>query len=115
MSERIPERDQILHLIPTTRFGSKLCSSCREPAERAIESGLGGASGASTVVLALCNVCLSRLRELIATYEHADPPAKRAPAPCSTCHHTQRSHYDAGANVRGCAVQGCGCPGFEGG
>lgn len=110
MSEKIPERDQILHLIPTARFGSKLCSSCREPAECAIESGLTGPSGASTVVLALCNVCLSRLRELITAYEHAEPE-KRDPLICLNCQHNQGAHYRTD-RAAGCGIKGCDCSGF---
>lgn len=117
MSSKIHESNQILRLIPTARFGSKLCSSCHASADRAIESGLTGPMGSSTTVLALCNVCLSRLRELITAYEHAEPE-KRSPVECAACMHGQGTHYsvpDEKTRVirRGCAWPQCECLGFE--
>lgn len=109
MTAKIHETDQILALEPN-HTGGAACQSCLAPSDRAIVSGYKSGPGTNTQSLRLCNVCLSRLRELITAYEHAEPE-RRAPAVCLSCQHAQSAHYRT-PQAAGCGVKGCDCSGL---
>lgn len=117
---RIQSGDQIL-VLEAVQWASRSCSSCREPVEKKIVSGIrhnGGTAQCQT--LSLCNVCLSRLRELISEHEATPTAVRKVPAICTACGHTRDSHYVmigrppafAGSSS-GCVTCGA-CPGYAG-
>lgn len=114
MKKPIRESDQILRLENHPGPGPLSpvdCLACGADVTKMIVAGRKIQTAEATSSFQLCNVCLSRLRELIAAYEHAEPAPKREPAACLTCQHGQGAHYRA-SDVAGCGMRGCDCPGF---
>ena len=108
---KVASGDQILTLESTA---PRECSSCRETVEKEIVSGIRGAKGISvaTYKLALCNVCLSWLRELIAAHEATPTAVRKVPRICTACGHSIDSHT-SGFTRPHCTACGT-CPGFAG-
>lgn len=107
---KVASGDQILQLEPDSRR----CSSCLEYVEKQIVSGLRTPQGgSSTTTLALCNVCLSWLRELIAEHETTPTAVRKVPKICTACGHALDSHTPGTMGRAHCTACGT-CPGYAG-
>ncbi len=105
----IPKDAQYLRLFPcygdVEELKCRVCDvPCRDDAGREIIAGHNGDSNG----IRLCNLCLTKLRELIVEYENA--PTK-VPIRCTACGHEKRHHY-TNPGPFNCAA--CACPGYAG-
>lgn len=111
---KVASGDQILAL-EAVQWESKSCSSCREPVEKKIVSGIRNGKTAQAQTLALCNLCLSALRELISEHESTPTAVRKIPAAslCTACGHSIDSHTPGTLGRAHCTACGT-CPGYAG-